>query len=231
MAKRLSKEQLETDPLLTSYYLFTSFLIRNLAAVIGISLAVILLIGGGVLYYFYTERQEHEAQELLVRAEQAFQQGEYEIALEGDADMLSVGLVEIINDYGRSNAGNLARYYAAVAESELGNYEQALQYIRDFDPPSGILGVGPIAFQAVIHANLNNYEEAARFFVQAAEWDENESTTPQNLLQAAQAYMEAGDNSQAIKLVERIVNEYEDSRSAEQAQRLEGMLIANGANS
>ncbi len=225
MAKRLTKEQLETDPLLTSYYLFTSFLKRNLTAVIAGSIAVLLIIGGGIFYYFYAQAQEQEAQELLVYAEQAFQQGEYEIALWGDDEMLRTGLIDIINNYGRTNAGNLARYYAAVSEAELGSYEEALAYIERFDPPEGILGVGPVSFHAVVLANLGEYSRAADIFVKAAEWDINESTTPHNLFNAAQAAMEADDLARALQLVARILNEYEDSQVADQAKRLEGMLV------
>lgn len=225
MAKRLSKEQLETDPLLTSYYLFNSFLKRNLTAVIVASIAALVIIGGGIFYYFHAQAQEQEAQELFVYAEQAFQQGEYEIALWGDDDMLRTGFIDIINNYGRTNAGNMARYYAAVSEAELGSYEEALAYIERFDPPEGILGVGPISFHAVVLANLGEYSRAADIFVKAAEWDINESTTPQNLFNAAQAAMEADELARASQLVDRILNEYEDSQVADQAKRLEGMLF------
>ncbi len=226
MAKRLTKEQLETDPLLTSYYLFISFLKRNMTAVISASIAAILLIGGGIYYYLHTQAQEQEAQDLLVHAEQAFQRGEYEVALEGDDARLSIGFMDIIDNYSRTRAGNLARYYAAVSEAELGNYEQALQYIEQFDPPDGILGVGPIALHGVILANLGQYEEAAEVFLEAAEWDENESTTPQNLVNAAEAYIEADQHDRALEIVNRILGTYEDSQVADQARRLEGMLIA-----
>lgn len=226
MAKRLTKEQLETDPLLTSYYLFTSYLKRNLTTVIAASVAVLVLIGGGIGYFLHSQAQEQEAQELLVLAEQAFQQGEYEIALWGDDQLLQVGLITIINDYRRTRAGNIARYYAAVSEAELGNYEEALSFIDRFDPPSGIIGVGPIAFHAVVLANIGEYERAADVFVKAAEWDENQVTTPQNLLNAAQAAMEAENYARAKELVSRILQNYEDSEVADQAQRLEGMLLA-----
>ncbi len=224
MPKRLPKEKLETDPLLTGYYLLISFVKRNLFTVIALSVAVILLIGGGISYYLHSQAQEQEARELIVQAEKAFHQGEYDIALWGDHEEVRIGLVEIINNYGRTQTGNLALYYAAVSKSNLGNYEEALSYIRQHDPPEGIIGVGPLSFHAVILLNLDKYEEAADIFIKAAEWDINESTTPQNLLNAAQASMEAGDHARAIQLVDRILSEYEDTHIVDQARKLEGML-------
>jgi tetratricopeptide (TPR) repeat protein len=143
----------------------------------------------------------------------------------GDDDRLRVGLIDIINNYGRTSAGNMARYYAAVAEAELGNYDDALRFIERFDPPRGILGVGPISFHAVVLSNLGEFSRAADVFVRAAEWDVNEATTPQNLFNAAQAAMEADEIARAVQLVDRILSEYEDSQVADQARRLEGMLF------
>ncbi|MDG5765895.1 tetratricopeptide repeat protein [Balneolales bacterium ANBcel1] len=228
MAKRLSKEQLETDPLLTSYYIFVSFIKRNMTAVIAVSVAVLVIVGGGIYYYLHSQAQEQEAQELLAQVDPAFQAGDYEIALEGGSTRITVGLIDIINNYGRTNAGNMARYYAAVAESELGNYAQARYYIERFNPPEGILGVGPIALHGVILANLGEFEEAADIFVKAAEWDKNNSTTPQNLLQAAQVSMEANNYSRATEYVNRILRDYPDSEFVDRARRLEGMLLARG---
>lgn len=223
MAKRLTKEHLETDPLLTSYYLSVSFLKRNLRIVVASVILVSLVIGGGIAYYFHAQAQEQEAQELLVFAEKAFQDGDFELALWGD-DRQN-GLIDIITDFRRTNAGNMAQYYAAVSEAELGNFYDALMYIERFSPPKGILGVGPISFHAVILANMQEYQRAADVFIRAAEWDINESTTPQNLLNAAQASIEAGEYDRARQLVSRILSDYEDSQVADRARRLEGMLL------
>ena len=223
MAKRLTKEHLETDPLLTSYYLSISFLKRNLRIVIASAILFIMVIGGGIAYYFHSQAQELEAQELLVFAEKAFQEGDFELALWGDERQR--GLIDIITNFRRTNAGNMAQYYAAVSEAELGNYYDALMYIERFTPPKGILGVGPVSFHAVILANMQEYQRAANIFVKAAEWDINDSTTPQNLLNAAQASIEAGDYDRARQLVARILSDYEDSQVADRARRLEGMLF------
>ena len=224
MAKRLTKEHLETDPLLTSYYLFMGFIKRNKAAVISVSLAFVLVVGGGLFYYLNSQRNEVRAQELLAGPEMLFEQGLYEAALLGDDTTGGAGLVDVINNYGRTRAGNLAHYYAAVAESELGNYTDALFYIERFDPPRGILGVGPIALHAVILSNLGELNQAGDIFVKAARWDENRSTTPQNLLNAAQAFIEAENFARANQVVSQIVSEYEDSEIIDQVRRLEGML-------
>lgn len=226
MAKRSSKEQLETDALVTSYARFVGFIQKNMATVIMGSVVVLLLIGAGVWYYLYAQAQEAEAQELLASAEQLFEQSEYESALYGDDVTFTAGFIEIIQDYPRTDAANIARYYAAVSALRLEDNHEALRHIEQFDPPSGILGVGPISIYGVILENVGEYEEAARQFKRAADWDRNSSTTPRHLLMAAQAAMEAGQHQEAQDYLNEIIEEFEGSNAADQALQLQGTLGA-----
>ncbi len=226
MSKKLSKEDLEQDLLIEYSSRFMYFYSQNKAAVIGGSVGLILavlLIAG---YLIYSSQQEQQAQVLLGVAEQALLMGDFELALYGDDDQFTLGFVQIARNFGRTSAGNLARYYAAISEFELGNYEDALDYIKDFSPPRGILGVAPISMHANILLELERYEDAARMFERAANWDINSSTTPYNLFEAAQAFIEAGNRQRAIENLNTIMNDYPNSQTAPQAQRLRGKLGA-----
>jgi len=152
--------------------------------------------------------------------------GNFETALYGSDELIEPGLVEITNRFPRTTAGNLAFYYAAVSFSELGEYESALDMIKEFDTPSGVMGVAPISLHGMILMQLERYSDAARMFVRAAEWDINSSTTPFNLLQAAEAAYAAGDLSRAQQHATRIKREFPNSQQATQAIRIEGLLSA-----
>lgn len=229
MSKKLSKEDLEQDILIEYSSRFMHFYNQNKAAVIGGALGIVIAVGLVIGYFVYTSQMEQEAQVHLGVAEQALMQGNFEQALYGDDDDFTLGFVQIARNYGRTSAGNLAYYYAAVSEYELGNYEDALEYIKNFSPPRGILGVAPISLHAIILLDLERYEEAAEEFKRAAEWDENNSTTPYNLFEAAQAHIEAGNNQRAIELLDRIIAEYPNSQQFSRAQRLIGMLGGSGS--
>jgi len=226
MSKKLSKEDLEQDILIEYSSRFMHFYNQNKAAVLGGGLGIILAVGLVIGYFIYTSQMEQEAQDLLGVAEQSLMQGNFEQALYGDDDEFTLGFVQIARNYSRTDAGNLANYYAAVSEYELGNYEQALGHIENFSPPRGILGVAPISLHAIILLDLERYEDAAETFERAARWDENSSTTPYNLFEAAQAHMEAGNNQRALELIDRIIEEYPNSQQFSRAQRLRGMLTA-----
>lgn len=224
MSKRFSKEDLESDVLVTLYARTSIYYKENSIKIIGILVATIVLIGAIVGYTFHSSNQERAAQAFLGHSELYFSEGDFETAINGSEAILGIGLAAVVSEYGRTDAGNLARFYAAVSEKELGNNEAALQYMSRFSAPSGILGVGAISFHAVLLDNAGKHAEAAREFRKAANWDVNSSTTPQNLLRAAQSAMAADDNRLASNLVEEILEKYPSSPQVAQAQRLSGML-------
>lgn len=224
MAKRLTREELEQDPLLDSYARVQNFYVEYKNVVIATAIAVVLIIGLSVGYYFYSSSQEDQARQLMGYAEQYYLNGNYENALYGSEEDFTVGFKQIINNYSGTDTGNLARYYAAVSEYNLGNTEQALAYMEEYEVPEGILGVGAISFKGVLLTELGRHSEAAEAYMEAANWDENTSTTPYNLLQAAYAYSDAGNEQQAIEQAEKIVSEYPDSPQTVDARRLAGRL-------
>ncbi len=224
---KLKKENLEEDLLIEYSSRIMHFYQNNKVAVISGGVGLVVVIGLIIGYIVYSGQQEEEAQNLLGIAEQELLQGNYQQALEGNEEELTLGFVQIADNYSSTDAGNLANYYSAVCEYELGNYEQSLTYIEEYIPPEGILGVSPISLHASILVELERYEDAAAQFERAANWDENDSTTPYNLFKAAEAYLEAGNTEQAMTHLETIINEYPNSQQIAQAQRLQGQLSEN----
>lgn len=227
MSKGLRKEDLEQDILIEYSSRFMYFYERNKAAVIAGGIGIIAVVALSVGYFIYMNQQETQAQELLGMAEGQLMRGQFETALYGD-DERTLGFVQIANNFGRTNAGNLAKYYAAVSEYELGNYQSALDFIKEYNAPQGIMGVSPTSLHGSILTELERYEDAANMFLRAANMDNNSTTTPYNLLKAALAYKEAGRNNRAIEMVDRILDEYGNSQQVANAQRLKGQLTARG---
>lgn len=225
-SKKKAQEDLEQDVLLETFSKVQSFYDKNKTAVISAAIALIVIVGGSVGYHYYSSAQESKAQQLMANATQAYMNQDYQNALTGSEANFTVGFEQIINNYSITDAANLARYYASVCEFQLGNPEQALNYINDYEIPEGIMGVGPLSFKGVIYTSLGNHEQAAATYIKAAEWDVNEATTPYNYLEAANAYQKAGNNEKAVEYAEKIISDYEQSSQVASAQKLLGMLAA-----
>lgn len=226
MAKHLSKEELQTDPLLENVARATIFFNKNKTIILSILIGIVVVVGSLIGYKYYSTEQEQQAQELLSIAEAYYLEGDYDRALNGDSFELTYGFLAIANDFSGTEAGNLANYYASVSSFKIGDIENALSYFENYDAPSGILGVGSISFYASILKENGSLEKAAETFLDAAEWNENEFTTPYNLFQAATTYYELGNLDKAQDLATQILQKYPNSTDATESMRLEGMISA-----
>lgn len=228
MSKKFTKEELEQDPLLDFYVKTVSFYKSNRTTVLSAIGVVLLILAASIGFYFYNTSQEERAQNLLAIAEVSYSQGDYIVALNGDEYTLSYGLVQIANEFPGTNAANIANYYAAVSYFKLGDHENALAYIEEFEPAEGIMGVGAVSFHAAMLKVNGMAEAAAKKYEQAAHWDENSSTTPYNLYKAAEIYYELGQIEKASTLAEQIIEEYPDSPEFAKSQRLQGRIAVAG---
>ena len=88
--------------------------------VITVAVIIILAVGFFLWHKFAYEPARAEAQEQMYPAENNFRNAEYELALNGDGNVL--GFAQIIDEYG-AKAGKSVYFYAGVCELQLGNYD------------------------------------------------------------------------------------------------------------
>lgn len=224
---KLKNEHMEQDVLIEYSSRFLHFYRNNKGVVIGTGIGLLLSIALVIGYVVWSIEQEDEAQILLGQAEEYFMMGELQLALEGNDEPFEPGFIQIADNYSRTRAGNLATYYAAVVHFELGEYGEALSYMERFSLPEGVMGVTPVSFHASILSELNRYEEAGEKFLEAAEWTENESMTPYNLIEAAISFEAAGARDRAVTVLNRIIQEYPNSPQVSEAERFKGRLMAS----
>jgi tetratricopeptide (TPR) repeat protein len=186
-----------------------------------------LLIGVGVilgialLYFGYqnyiVKPQEAEAQELTFMAQKYFEQDSLKLALNGDGPNL--GFLDIAEEYSSTKAGNLANYYAGVCYLNLGQFENAIEYLDKFSGDDEIISV--IAKGAIGDAflELNQPEEALEYYSKAAKMNDNEFVIPIYLLKAAQTAEILNDYNKALTFYKRIKADFPESREASDIEK------------
>lgn len=227
MSKNFSKEELEHDPLLDKYTQAVSFFNANRTMILSLVVTLVVVVGVLIGYRYYSGVQEDKAQNLLASAEQSYASSDFETALNGDEYTLSYGFVRIADEFSGTNAGNLAAYYAAVSNFKLDNYEEALAYIQEYKHPKGIMGVGSVSFHATLLKLNGSLDKAAKKFEEAANWDKNESTTPFNLIKAANIYKELGNTAKVETITSTIIEDYPNSPEATTSRKLLGALAVS----
>ena len=125
------RHELRQDQVVTGYARAWDFVDKNRTLVWGVIGAIVLLVVLAVAYVFYQQNQEAKAQGALAVPIRLYEQDNYREALDG-ADG-AMGFLAIADEYGGTDAGNLAHFYAADALFNLGEYDQALDHFEDFD--------------------------------------------------------------------------------------------------
>lgn len=188
---------------------------RQLVYGLGVGLLVLILAAPG--YVYYQQRQAKQANEKLGQILPTYEQGNYEQALNGTSQ--HAGLLSIADNYGGTDAGNLAAFYAANALYEQQKHDRSLTYYQRFEKGNDFVGASAYAAEASIHENKGNVQKAAELFEQAASQYPNKLTAPRYLIEAGQAYEDAGNYEAAERVYRQVKEDYADSDQAEEVER------------
>lgn len=189
----------------------------------GIALIVIAL-GYVGFNRFYVEPQQAKALSAMYKAEEAFGNDSFKLALNGTPAF--EGFIDISSGYGLTKAGNLANYYAGICCLKIANsetdstkrvtwYEDAIYYLKKFDTDSEVLGPMGLGARADAHAELGAYDKAASYYVKAADASENNYTSPIYLKKAGLTNEKLGNYAEAAKLYQQIKDDYPSSQTAQ----------------
>ena len=172
---------------------------------------IVLGIVGLIFAYkqFYIKPLEIEVQEQLFVAQQYFERDSFDLALNGDGDY--PGFLQIIDDYGSTNAANLSNYYAGLSYYKIGEFDNAIDYLSDFSTNDKLLE--PIALGCLgdSYVELGNFAKAAEFYEKASEESENNLTGPIFLMKLGRVNEELGNWQAALDAYEKIKKDYKDS--------------------
>lgn len=209
------RHELREDKVVTFYARALGFVDKNRPLVYGALAAIAIIL---VVLFGYSYLQANRNAEALIEMTEAvsrYESGDYAAAIDGD--MSFPGLIEIIEDYGSTQAGNLARFYAADALFRTGQYDRALEYFQAFDKESNYLGASALAGEAAILEDRDEHSGAAGLYMQAAEIFESDVTSPDYFVKAGRAYENAGDSEAARRAYEKLLNDYSTTAEGQNA--------------
>ena len=176
-----------------------------------ISIVVIALLALGAAFFawhkFAYQPAKAEAQGQMAFAEENFRSANYELALNGDGNVL--GFAQIIDEYGRK-AGESVYFYAGVCELQLGNWEAAVNYLKSYKGKDAILAARATACIGDAYVGLEDYKTALSYFEKAASIADNMYAAGY-LLKAGMVAEKLGEDSKALGFYEQIKDQYPQS--------------------
>ena len=186
--------------------------------------AAIVVACAGVFCWhkFVHQPKVAEAQGQMALAEENFRNGDYELALNGDGNVL--GFVQVLDEYG-TKAGKSVNFYAGVCELQLGNWESAIKYLQAYNGKDDILAARAKACIGDAYTGLEDYNKALGYFEQAAAVVDNMFAATY-LLKAGLVAEKLGDNAKALSYYKKIKDQYPQSMEAYDIDKYIGRIEA-----
>ena len=185
-------------------------------------LAALVVVAAGVFcwYKFAYQPAVEEAQGQMALAEDNFRAADYELALNGDGNVL--GFAQIIDEYG-AKAGKAVYFYAGVCELQLGNWDLAIKYLQSYNGKDAILKARATACIGDAYVGLEEYAKALNYFEKAAAVVDN-MFAANYLLKAGIVAEKLGQNEKALGFYETIKENHPGSMEAYDIEKYIGRI-------
>ena len=171
-------------------------------------------------YKFAYQPAVEEAQGQMAVAEENFRAADYELALNGDGNVL--GFAQIIDEYG-AKAGKSVYFYAGVCELQLGNWDLAIKYLKSYKGKDAILKARATACIGDAYVGLEDYAKALTYFEKAAAVVDNMYAAGY-LLKADMVAEKLGQNEKALACYETVKDQYPQSMEAYEIDKYIGRI-------
>lgn len=169
---------------------------KNQKRVIVVLVGVVAVVAAAWGVNYYSESSNAKAQDAIFEAQFLFEEGDYQQALEG--------FEAVIDDFGSTKVGNLAKAYAGLCHKNLGNNDEAIALLKSFSGNDNVVAPAILSALGDCYVNADNNAEAAKTFEKAAKAADNAEFSPLYLKKAGLAYEAAGDNASALKVYQNI---------------------------
>lgn len=202
------------------------FLEENQKIILIVVGAIIVVILGFLGYQrLIVAPKEVKAANEIFMAQNYFEQDSIYQALNGDGQY--AGFLEIVDRYGSTKTGNLAKYYTGICYLKLEDFDNAIRYLKKFDTKNPLAKSMALGGIGDAYLELGKNEKAIDFYLQAAK-HKNELTAPMFLMKAGLTYELLNDYDHALKVYEEIQTYYPKSYEARDIDRFiakaKGML-------
>jgi tetratricopeptide (TPR) repeat protein len=201
---------------------------RNQKMIMIAAAAVIVLVGGYYGYKNFIQKpNEEKAVEAIFKAEEYYRMDSLQKALNGDG--LNAGFVRVIDKYGSTKTGNLARFYAGDCFLRSGDFKNAVKHLKEFSTSSSMIQARAYKLLADAYSELGQNDDAISNYKKAAgHFTEDNYNSSEYLFLAAALAEKTGKNNEAITLYKELKEKYpQQPKSAEADKYLAKLGVYN----
>ncbi len=180
---------------------------------------IIILLGGWYAYNQYIIKpNEEKAADLMYKAQAYFAVDSSKLVLDGDGT--NKGVLYIIKNYSGTKEANLAKYYAGISYLKLGNFNKAIEYLKDFSTDAKQIQMVAYGSLGDAYSELNKKDDAIEYYKKAGStFVEDENTSAEYLFRAALLSETSGKTKEAVALYQEIKDKFPKTDKGFQADK------------
>ena len=194
--------------------------------IIAVAAIVVVAVAGYLFKHLVIDANADKAAELIVDAQDRFavENADYALALNGDEN--GAGFLDVVEQYGSTASGNIAKHYAGICYLRLGDLENAEKYLSMYKAvksiPAQIVNAQNLGLRGDIAVEKGEYESAVALYKKAVAASANIYTAPLYLYKQVLAYAALGNKAEALKCLEALQADYAGSTEAREAEKVLG---------
>jgi TolA-binding protein len=217
--KKISRREIKEDKLVTAYFGIRGWLEQNTKIIYYVAIG--LVAAAAIIFLWSKNKTEsnNKATAMLSRIIPSYDQGTYNVAVNGIPQEGVQGLQAIVTEYGNTKAGELAKLYLANSYYALKDYDNALKYYDDISVSDKLISSSALAGAAACYEAKGDLSAAASYFEKAASKYMTLMQAPQNLARSAVNYAAIGKKEKAIELLQTLKKEFPKSPYAWEVDR------------
>jgi len=176
-------------------------------------LGIIVLVVLAVLGFrnYYLQPREVNAENEMAKAQAYFAADSFKVALNGNKNV--VGFKDIASDYSMTSSGNLASAYTGICYYKLGEYQNAVKYLSQYDGDDAYFKTSVIGLIGDAYVELGDKDKALDYFEKAAK-SGNSVVSPVYLKKAGIVYEAQNKPEKALEMYQQIKDSYPKSNEA-----------------
>ncbi len=189
----------------------------------------LLVLGWWGYKVLVVEPQQKDAVAAMWQAQRAFERDSFRLALEDPGGGYD-GFLGIIDKYGSTKAGNLAKYYAGICYLNLGDFDKAIQYLEDFDAEGDLLPILKYGVLGDCYSEKQNYDKALQLYEKASNVGNHPQLAAFYLKKLGMLHEYQGNKSAAVAAYERLRRDFADQSLADWRDIEKYIYRAGGGN-
>ncbi|MDR1182084.1 MAG: tetratricopeptide repeat protein, partial [Bacteroidales bacterium] len=178
-------------------------------------LVCVIAILAYILYYI--PRQQDKAELAIYKAEQYFAMDSLAWALNGDG--VYDGVLTVIDDYSNTKTGNRAKYIAGICYLKLGQYDDAIKYLKKFKSKDKLVSIQVLGSLGDAYMEKNDLDNAAKYYKKTVSKNENDIIIPVYLLRLGMLCEMQSKWDDAVLYYEKLQKGYPQSYEAMEIEK------------